>query len=314
MIRRILRSIRASAGAAASDESSLPPMPFVIGAPRSGTTLLRFMLDAHSQLAIPPETGFFSRAKALEESHADAAAFLEQITHFPESLPAWGDYGLDREAVWSELEAIEPFTIAAGFRTFYRMYARKFGKNRWGDKTPLHSRHVATIRHVLPEARFIHIIRDGRDAALSLREMWFSPGREIETQATYWRDWVLAARDEGLGRDDYLEIRYEDLVHAPRRALKRICSFIELPFEDRMLSYHRNVPSRLREHGTRVRVDGKVMVTHEGRLEQARLTTQPPDTSRVFAWKSAMQDDERERFESVAGPLLRELGYEVESK
>ncbi|HEY8185271.1 MAG TPA: sulfotransferase, partial [Pyrinomonadaceae bacterium] len=83
------------------------------------------------------------------------------------------------------------------------------------------------IRKVIPEARFIHIIRDGRDAALSLRRMWFSPGWEIETQAAYWRRCVLAARKAGLGRADYCEVRYEDLVLNTRETLKAICKFVD---------------------------------------------------------------------------------------
>ena len=306
----IMKSLRRPSANSATENANAP-MPFIIGAPRSGTTLLRFMLDAHSQLAIPPETGFFSRADALVGDGADADAFVHQITHFPEHLPAWSDYGIDSGNLRNELERINPFTAAAGFRAFYRMYARRFGKNRWGDKTPLHSRHLGTIRRILPEARFIHIIRDGRDAALSLREMWFSPGREIETQAKHWRDWVVAAREAGAGHPDYLEVRYEELIADPAAVLQRVCVFIDLPYEKEMLSYHLRVPERLKEHGTRLRIDGNVVVTHEKRLDQARLTTQPPDSSRVLAWKESMTGDERERFEALAGPLLRELGYEV---
>ena len=310
MIRKLMRSLRRPS-ADGAPEAANAPMPFIIGAPRSGTTLLRFMLDAHSQLAIPPETGFFSRADTLSRNGADLDAFLHQITHFPEHLPAWSDYGIDSDNLRTELERLKPFTVAGGFRAFYRMYATRFDKNRWGDKTPLHSRHVETIRHTLPEARFIHILRDGRDAALSLREMWFSPGREIETQAKHWRDWVVVARDAGAGHPDYLEVRYEELIADPAAVLQRICAFIDLPYENKMLSYHLRVPERLSEHRTRLRIDGNVVVTHEKRLDQARLTMQPPDSSRVFAWKESMTEDERNRFEAVAGPLLRELGYEV---
>src|SRR6185503_15592945 len=108
------------------------------------------------------------------------------------------------------------------FRSFYRLYANRHGKTRWGDKTPVYCKHIDAIRRVLPESRFIHIIRDGRDVALSLRQIWFSPGPDIETQAKYWSDCVRAARSAGLGRNDYFEIRYEELVLNPKATLKKV--------------------------------------------------------------------------------------------
>src|SRR5437773_11128912 len=171
------------------------PMPIIVGSPRSGTTLLRFMLDSHPELAIPPETGFLKRRpkrwwsrKSLRE------IFFRAVINYPSPVPVWPDFEIPEEAFWEALTEITPFTIAEGYRAFYRLYAARFGKSRWGDKTPLYCLDLNAIRRVLPEARFIHIIRDGRDAALSLRRMWFSPGWEIETQAAYWRTCALAAR------------------------------------------------------------------------------------------------------------------------
>ena len=123
-------------------------------------------------------------------------------------------------SAWRETGLIDPFTVSDGFRLFYRMYAQRFGKPRGGDKTPMHCRHLRTIERLLPEARFVHIIRDGRDAAVSLRRQWFSPGHDIQTQARYWRDNVLLARQQAAGCRHYLELRYEDLVRAPEAALR----------------------------------------------------------------------------------------------
>jgi hypothetical protein len=292
--------------------ASQTPMPIVVGSPRSGTTMLRLMLDAHSQLAIPPETGFLTVAEKLT-GHGDRLRekFFHAITNYPESLPCWPDFDIAKEDFRIALAAIEPFNVADGCRSFYRLYAERRGKSRWGDKTPLYCRHLNAIRRVLPEARFIHIIRDGRDAAMSLRRMWFSPGWEIETQASYWRDCVLAARRAGVGCGDYLEVRYEDLVLNTRETLERICAHVELQFEDAMLSYYRQAPERLKEHKGRATPDGKIFLTHEQRLAQQQRTTQPPDPSCVFAWKQTMDADEVQRFRRVAGDLLQELGYEV---
>ncbi len=288
---------------------NLNPMPVIVGAPRSGTTLLRFMLDAHSDLAIPPETAFLRLGPELVERNVTVGELFRAIVGFPATAPAWGDFGIAEDAFREALAQLVPFTVADGFRTFYRLYASRHHKSRWGDKTPLYCKAVGMIRQVLPEARFIHIIRDGRDAALSLRKMWFSPGHDIETLAAYWRDCVGAARGAGLGRADYLEVRYEALVEGPEAVLQEICRFVALDYERAMLDYHRRTPARLAEHGTRLRADGTPLVTGERRLDQVRLTTSPPDPSRVSAWKREMPVEEQRRFSLVAGDLLEELGY-----
>ena len=274
--------------------------------------MLRFMLDAHPELAIPPETGFLVLGAKLRGSGDRLRKkFFRTLTQFGEPVSVWPDFEVSEDAFWSALTAINPFNIADGYRAFYRLYADRFGKPRWGDKTPTYCLHLDDIRRVLPEARFIHIIRDGRDAALSLRKMWFSPGWKIETQAAYWRKCVLAARRAGAGRPDYVEVRYEDLILKTKEALNPICSHAGLNFDEDMLSYYTRVPERLREHKGRVTSDGTPLRTQAQRVRQQRRTPEPPDPACVFAWKEMMSADERMGFQSVAGDLLKDLGYEV---
>src|SRR4029079_14672106 len=99
--------------------------------------------------------------------------------------------------------------------------------------------YLAAIRELLPETLFIHLIRDGRDVALSVAGLWFSPGKAIEDRARSWRAIVEAARAQASSGDGYVEVRYEDLVRDPRPVLERLCDRLELPFEEQMLSYHR---------------------------------------------------------------------------
>jgi hypothetical protein len=288
------------------------PMPIIIGAPRSGTTLLRLMLDAHSELAIPPETGFLTLGAQLKgRGDKLRERFFRAVINHPEPAPSWPDFEIPEETFWQALTEITPFTVCEGYRAFYRLYAARLGKPRWGDKTPIYCLSLDAIRRVLPEARFIHIIRDGRDVALSLREMWFSPGWEIETQAAYWRKCVLAARRAGVGRTYYLEIRYEDLILNTCETLGRVCDHVGLSFEPAMLSYYTQTPERLGEHKGRSSAEGTPLLTREERLRQQQRTTAPPDPKRVFAWKRAMSADECRRFQLVAGDLLKELGYET---
>jgi Sulfotransferase family len=285
-------------------------MPVIVGAPRSGTTLLRFMLDAHPDVAIPPETGFLMLGGSFRSvEDALREEFFEAVTTFPPDAPAWTDFGISRERFWSLLQEVTPFTVAEGYRVFYRAYAERFGKRRLGDKTPMYCLHLRAIEEILPEAHFIHVIRDGRDVALSLRHTWFSPGHDIETLAEHWTRCVTAARQQGAHCRHYLEIRFEDLIHESRAVLTRVCAFLDLPYSPEMLAYHRRTRERLTEHGDRRRPDGTLVVSHAGRLRQQALTMQPPQRSRVQSWRKQMSRGEQSRFEAVAGRLLGELGY-----
>jgi hypothetical protein len=270
------------------------------------------MLDAHPNLAIPPETGFLSLGPQFKEPSENLRLeFFNAITHFPADAPGWHDFHLPEETFWAGLREIEPFTIAAGFRAFYRLYASRFGKTRWGDKTPVYCFAMQAIEEVLPEAHFVHIIRDGRDACLSLRQTWFSPGWDIETQARHWCSFVSAARQQGAQCRCYSEIKYEELILRPEEALKRLCAFLKIGYDGAMLDYHLRARDRLQEHETRLRVDGSVLVSKEKRLEQQHRTTQPLDHNRIFGWKKALSIQEQQQFGAIAGPLLAELGYET---
>ncbi|HEX8452039.1 MAG TPA: sulfotransferase [Longimicrobium sp.] len=286
------------------------PMPVVVGAPRSGTTLLRLMLDSHPDLAIPPETGFLSIARKFRGSGDGLRErFFREITAFPPQAPNWADFGIPADDFRDALQRIEPFTASAGFRAFYRLYAARHGKPRWGDKTPIYCLEIDLIRRVLPEARFVHLIRDGRDVALSLREQWFAPGRDMATLARYWARCVAGARKSGLGRPDYLEVCYEELVRDPGPVLARVCRFLELEWDPAMLSHHTRARARLAEQNGAIAPDGTPLITREQRLRQQESSLRAPDPARIGGWRTAMLPEERAEFERVGGKLLRELGY-----
>ena len=256
-----------------------PPFPFIVGVPHSGTTLLRLMLDSHPDLSIPAETGFLPDARRiLAAGMADAReAFFRIVT----LSPAWSGFRLDADAFRASLEAIEPFDLADGVRSFYRLCAARSGKPRFGDRTPSYGSHLDAIQSVLPEARFIHVIRDGRDAALSVTGLWFAPEGEIESLAADWRGRILRTRQLSKGCAHYLEVRYERLITDPPAELRRVCEFIELPYDASMERFHE-----------RQDPDGR-----------------PHDPSLVERWRRDMGADMRGRFEAVAGDLLTELGY-----
>jgi sulfotransferase family protein len=285
-----------------------PPAPFIIGLGRSGTTLLRLMLDAHSCLAIPPETGFLSDAAGLLDDEATARErFLALVTAYK----TWPDLGIETDQLWTALETIEPFTVADGVRALYRAYAQRHGKPRFGDKTPGYTAKLHKVQAVLPEARFIHIIRDGRDVALSMRAVWFGRDRSIDEHIDGWRRKIQRARARSALCRWYLEVRYEDLVRGPQAELRRICDFIELPYEHSMLRYFEHAESRLNEVTSWLHADGTVRVSKSERLYQHRFTSCPPLPTRICRYRHEMTDHERQRCVTIAGDLLAELGYDT---
>lgn len=280
-------------------------MPIVVGYPRSGTTLLRLMIDAHPLVALPPETGFVA-ALALRPEVSVAAA-VQLVCHHPADAPAWPDFQLDRDTFVHACSTCA--TPADVVRTFYRLYAARHGKSRWGDKTPLYLRHLQAIARFLPEARFIHLIRDGRDAVRSLRGRWFAPSDDLRSLAGNWREALLDGRRQGALVPHYLEVRYEALVADPEPELRRICAFLELDYAPAMSRPHERAPMRLAEFADRIRCDGSLVISRGERLVAQHMTTQPPDPSRSGGWRSAWTPAEHEAFLSGAGDLLAELGY-----
>lgn len=285
-------------------------MPVVVGAPRSGTTLLRMMLDAHPDLAVPPETGFLPALAALEGAQAhDPEALAGLIADFPPGMPNWPDFHLSAGKLRDAIAALPAPSPAEAARCFYRLYAERFGKPRWGDKTPVHAFALPAIARLLPEAAVVHIIRDGRDAALSLRPLWFAPGTDMPSLARHWRDFVSAARQGAAACPRYLEIRYEELVRDPPAVLRGVAAFLDLRFDAAMTEPHRRAAARLAEHEGRRRADGSVLLSRERRFAQQWRTTSPPDPSRIGVWRAELTEAERAAFATEAGALLEELGY-----
>jgi hypothetical protein len=289
------------------------PAPFVVGAARSGTTLLRMMLDAHGELAVPFETQLLPELIDASEAGASPSELAEQlVTH-----RRWPDFGLDGDEMRARFAALEPFDLGEAMRGFYGAYAESQGKPRWGDKSPGYSLHIRRIAAILPEAHFIHLIRDGRDVRLSqLRRGTSHPG--AAKHARRWKRRVKKGRRQGGKVEHYVEVRYESLVSDPEPELRRICEFVALDFDPAMLSYHERAEERLGE------IDRDLAAGQENaeererplfkaadRLDFHRLTREPPRAGRAERWRQEMPPDDLAEFERVAGDLLSELGYEL---
>lgn len=285
-----------------------PPVPFVVGVGRSGTTLLRLMLDAHPDLAVPPETAFVPKLiDAAREEGATPESLAEVLT----THRRWGDFGLeisDLEARWRALPAIKPGPVV---RAFFELYAEQQGKPRWGDKTPGYTQHIRKIAKVLPEARFIHLIRDGRDVTLSRTQTLALKDVPIAKSARRWKKRLKRARRQGAKVEHYIELRYEGLVSDPEGTLKKVCEFIELPWDPAMLTYHERSEERLAELDRDIpAMGGRLPRSAESRMALHERTTKPVDTKAIGKWRTKMSSEDVTEFERVAGDLLIELGYE----
>jgi hypothetical protein len=283
------------------------PAPFIVGVPRSGTTLLRFMLDAHSQLAIPPETGFLP--ELIQKRPHTPLKLVSLLSNFH----TWPDFGITTDqllnATHTHMGGTKSLDLTNAVRSFFTLYAHRHGKKRWGDKTPTYLRHMVEISKLIPEARFVHIIRDGRDVAVSVRPLFFSPSSTIAGIAQDWVTNIRVARKIAKKVPYYLEVTYESLVNRPEPVLRQICEFIELPFESGMLNYYQNVAKRLLEHQSRFSAEGKVLISHQQRVKNQELTMRAPQTNRIGRWRQELTGLEIAEYHDVAGELLKELGY-----
>jgi Sulfotransferase family len=285
-----------------------PPfaVPFICGATRSGTTLLRLMLDSHPELAIPGESHFIVPMIKATWRRARSADELADLIVASER---WGDFHLDEAEVRARLRAVDPLNCADAVREFFRLYAERHGKERWGDKTPGYVRSMRLIQKVLPEARFIHIIRDGRDVALSLVPRSWGPST-IEEAADNWRRRIEVARRQQPHLRHYLEVHYEDLVTDTEAVVRQVAAFCELDFDPTMLRYHERAAERLAEKARDLQKPWGT-ITAESRIESHALAERPPQPDRVARWRTEMPDEDRRAYEEIAGEALVATGYEL---
>jgi hypothetical protein len=265
----------------------------LLGVSRSGTTLLRVILDRSPGVAIPDESFFVPLLARRHGRTVDRDRFLDDVARLP-AIQAWG---VPLSDIARRIDDRTPTDRAIA--AIYEAYAERAGKPRWGDKTPMYMRHLPLLERLFPDAKYVHLIRDGRDAALSFLDMpegsftrtWAHPATPAQF-ACLWRREVLDARalGERMGAGRYHEARYEALVAEPQATVEAICTFAAIPFEPEMLDYTRSVDVSEKPH-------------------QQRLLT--PPTRGVRSWLDDMSATDVEAFEAIAGDLLGELGYEV---
>ena len=278
------------------------PFVFVVGCPRSGTTLLQRLLDAHPELAITDETFwipyFFKKGIGLTSTGMVTEELISRLFSY---------YKFYRMRVTPEelrnlLAREEQVSYTQFVSAIFDRYGEFHSKPLVGDKTPDYVRNIATLHQFWPKAKFIHLLRDGRDVCLSainwrrkaarfasLYSTWEK--EPVATAAVWWQWHVRLGREVGrtLPPDRYYEMRYESLVAQPAEECRKLCTFLGLGFADSMLSFH----------------EGRARVDSGQDAKNAWLAITPG----LRDWRTQMPPQDCERFEAVAGSLLDELHY-----
>lgn len=273
---------------------------FIVGAPRSGTTLLQYMLRSHPRISLPTGESHFmvpiyqnrlqygdlkqpgNIERILKDMYRQSQEFLETDLHGIR-------FGI--ESMAKLIRQKDYLTIPDIFSTIYEENARGEGKVRWGEKTPWYLLHMPLLLEMFPSAQFVHIIRDGRDVALSLFNRRHDFGvYNIFRAAEYWAIYLERGQKIGdkLGSSVYHEVRYEDLLEKPEKMVRRILDFLREEYSEQVVHYKKVKYSR-----------------------KPVLLQKPIQKNNAYKWKKQLRNRQTEIFESVAGTILKRNGYEL---
>lgn len=227
-------------------QSSKPPF-FIVGSDRSGTTMLRLMLDrAPDGPAVPPETMFITdHAPVLKRGdlskHDAAVSFTKKVWKHPR-VKLWN---LDGEPDLPPEGLSHADAFAWGVSQPFITYMRRDNKTWWADKTPPHIDHIELLKQIFPDAKFIELVRDGRDVALSIMGLPFG-GNNAWVTGKRWAHCIRQGkRAHERYPDDVITVRYEDLITESERELRRVSAFVGIDYHEDMLKVENTDPSKL---------------------------------------------------------------------
>jgi hypothetical protein len=284
---------------------------FVLGNPRSGTSLFRLMLTSHPDICVPPECGFIQwwfdkyfnwtindvkRKERIDE-------FLYDIS-LSKKIETWK---LDFNQLRQLIEQKKPLNYAQIVQCVILQYALNSKGHEpiyLGDKNNYYVNHLDFLAEHFPDAHYLVITRDGRDVACSYKDV-----AKLKTESVYKpklasdvaviaREWVK--NNEQLIQFNHkakmsLFLRYEDLVSSPETELGKVCEFLEIPFTNEMLNYYKR--------------NAELELEPTQLLDWKKKTLEQPDATHVSRYKSILSHTEIEVFNSIANITLNKLGY-----
>lgn len=262
---------------------------FIVGCPRSGTTLLTVLLDRHDQIAMPPETHFFLHLpwnwRSAKYTHEELVDYFVDQTHM------W-DMKLDRDAVLDRFRADEP-TFPNFFRRALEEFGGRSGKVQPGEKSPVHLSYIPRIVEMYPEAKILWLVRDGRDSVMAILRAPDFP-KNVRRSSHLWRRTIL----EGLRHErdwprNVLRVHFEELLRNPKAEMERVSRFLGVEFQERQL-----------DSG----VQSGVVMTKE--LNYKGRALGQLDLSKIGEYRRQATPDQLRVMDAIMSRALRTMGYE----
>ena len=276
----------------------MPNLLFILGRGRSGTTLISKMLDNHAKVAVAPEGFFVMNLVNKYQNKRWTAKVIDEFTHdlFLENrMKTWH---LDPEKVKDALKANqEELDFTAACSIVYRIYGEHTGKElQWiGDKNPHYALFSKDLINIFPDCKFIFITRDFRDNILSYQKVPFDMAdvTSLAYRWTYYNKGIL--RMQEAYPEQFLRLSYEALVEQPDATLKRLCEFLNIPYEPSMQEYYKSDDPDFYGKSS----------------SWFKELYQPLDPNKLYNWKKYMPEKERQKAEYVSQNVATQLGYET---
>lgn len=275
---------------------------FIIGTERSGSNLLRLILNSHSEIAVPHPPHVMTYFGPLEKYYGDLAR-EENLRRLAKDVVAHVRWHIHPWTTAIKAEALvqnaAPRDLFGLYAALYEQYMFSTGKRRWGCKSTFMIHYVDRILARYPEARLVWLVRDPRDVALSSRESVFNPFHPYYTARLWTAQQELGLKLEATLRPaNMLRVHYEALISKPNQTVERICQFIGVSFEPDMLRFFETEEAR----------------TSAKLARDWRNTAVPIMAGNANKFRERMSDDEIAIIEAVAGNTMKKLNYETVSE
>jgi hypothetical protein len=272
---------------------------FIIGAPRSGTTVLRLALNAHSKLCLPEEVIFFSKAvfprgiKMWRSCEVPMPVIDGFIRHLSSRMP---EVTIDK--VWAAIKHCETPDPCSIYSCVMDLLANQAGKFLWGEKTPGNAFYVDVLREMFPAAKFIFVERDPRAIVASMnRAPFYSADTAINAMNLKHYLRAMKKAKSIVPQESRIELRYEQFVQTPESSLRDVCRFLKFTFESQMLDYHRDAGKNMQPTAL---------------ADFNRRATEPLDPTNADRWRDKLTRREIQIIERVLGSEMVSGGYKTE--
>ncbi len=279
------------------------PFFFIVGRPRSGTTLLRTLFDAHPNVNIPSESQFIID---LYPKYGKITNWTEKtiISFYNDLLTQWlfDTWAMDYQELKANLLKCKgENTYSTITKVVYSQYVSFFKKDKilfFGDKNPGYTIYTKRLLKIFPEAKFIHIVRDYRDNFVSIKNVDF----ELPAPALVVQKWKYFFnkfnKDSEIKPDAYYVLKYEDLVTDPELQLKKLCKFLELKYDNKVLNFYEKKEEALKTYSP------KFMHKYQSSLMQKI------NTNKIGVWKTQLSPWQIRLMDATVGKTGSEAGYE----